>query len=58
VGPRGVKFLERGMKIVEMVLERRIQALIKLDEMQFGFMPGKGTTDCFIYIETYARGIS
>ena len=29
------------MKIVERVLERRIRTLFNLNEMQFGFMPGK-----------------
>ena len=33
------------MKIVERVLERRIQELVNIDSMQFGFMPGRGTTD-------------
>jgi len=33
-----------------MVLERRIRALIKLDEMQFGFMPGKGTTNALFIL--------
>jgi len=32
-------------------LERRIRALIKLDEMQFGFMPGKGTTDALFILQ-------
>jgi len=32
------------------VLERRIRALIKLDKMQFGFMPGKGTTDALFIL--------
>ena len=38
---RGVKLLEHAMKIVEKVLERRIRTLVNLNEMQFGFMPGK-----------------
>ena len=33
------------MKIIERVLERRIPALVDFNEAQFGFMPGKGTTD-------------
>ena len=41
---RGVKLLEREVKIVERVLENRIRGLITIDGMQFGFMPGKGTT--------------
>ena len=34
-----------GMKIVERVLEKRIRALVVVNDMQFGFMPGRGTTD-------------
>ena len=43
---RGVKLLEHAMKIVEKVLERRLRRMVKVDtEIQFGFMPGKGTID-------------
>ena len=47
---RGVKLLEHAMKIVEKVLERRIRTLINLNEMQFGFMPGKGTVDAIFIV--------
>ena len=47
---RGVKLLEHGMKIIERVLERRIPALIDVDEAQFGFMPGKGTTNALFLV--------
>ena len=42
---RGVKLLEHALKIVERVLEKRIRKMVKIDEMQFGFMPGRGTID-------------
>ena len=42
---RGVKLLDHAMKIVEKVLERRLRRMVKVDEIQFGFMPGKGTID-------------
>ena len=42
---RGVKLLEHAMKIVEELLERRLRRMVKEDEMQFGFMPGKRTID-------------
>ena len=45
VGHRGVKLLEHGMKIIERVLEKRIRALVEVDNMQFGFMSGRGMTD-------------
>ena len=41
----GVKLLEHAMKMVEKVLERRMRRTVKVDEMQFGFMPGKGIID-------------
>ena len=42
---RGVKLLEHAIKIVEKVLERIMRHMVKVDEMQFGFMPGKGSID-------------
>ena len=41
---REVNPLEHAIKIVERVLENRIKGLVTMDDMQFGFMPGKGTT--------------
>ena len=42
---RGVKLLEHGMKVVERVFERRLRNNVTVNEMQCGFMPGKGTVD-------------
>ena len=47
---KGVKLLEHAMKIVERVLERRIRELVNIDSMQFGFMPGRRTTDVFFVL--------
>ena len=33
------------MKVIERVFKRRIREKVKIDGMQFGFMPGRGTTD-------------
>ena len=56
---RGVKLLEHAMKLVERVLERRIQTLANLNEMQFGFMPGKGSMNAIFIVrrmqEEYQR---
>ena len=49
---RGEKLLEHGMKIIERVLDRRIRALVGFDEAQFGFMPGKGTTNALFLVRT------
>ena len=42
---REVQLLEHAMKIVEKLLEKKMRRMVKVDEMQFGFMPGKGTID-------------
>ena len=56
---RRVQLLEHAMKIVEKVLERRLLHMVKVDEMQFGFMPGKGTIDAVFILrrlqEEYLR---
>ena len=35
------------MKVVERIFEHRIRQQIVIDDMQFGFMKGKGTTYAF-----------
>ena len=47
---RGVKLLEHAMKLVERVLERRIQTLVNLNELQFGFMSGKGSMNAIFIV--------
>ena len=47
---RGSKLLEHGMKMFEKILERKLRNLITVNNMQFGFSPGKGTTDAVFII--------
>lgn len=47
---RAIKLLEQAMKVVERVLEKRIRDQVKVDEMQFGFTPGRGTTDAIFVV--------
>jgi len=42
---RGIKLLEHTMKVVERIFEHRIRQQTEADDMQFGFMKSKGTTD-------------
>ena len=42
---RSIKLLEHGMKVIERIFKRRLRKVVKLYEMQMGFMPGRGTTD-------------
>ena len=37
--------MEHAIKVVERIFEYRIRQQIVIDDMQFGFMKGKGTTD-------------
>ena len=47
---RAIKLLEHVMKLLERILESRIREQIQLDEMQFGFTKGKGTTDAIFIV--------
>ena len=51
-----IKLLEQLMKVLERVLEKRIRCQVSIDKMQFGFMPGNGTTDAiFIMRQVHER---
>ncbi|KAF3656754.1 putative U-box domain-containing protein 34-like [Capsicum annuum] len=42
---RGIKLLSHTMKIWERVVERRLRRVVSISENQFGFMPGRSTTE-------------
>jgi len=46
---RGIKLLSHTIKLWERVIERRLRKIISILENQFGFMPGKSTTEA-IYL--------
>jgi len=47
---RGITLLEHAMKVVERIFEHRIRQQIDIDDMQFGFVKGKGTTDTIFIV--------
>ena len=47
---RTVKLLEHGMKVLEVVLEKRLRQKVKIDDMQFGSVPGKGAVDAIFMV--------
>src|SRR5437867_9795812 len=47
---RGIKLLDHALKVLERVLEARLRKTVKIDDMQFGFSPGKGTTDAIFIV--------
>jgi hypothetical protein len=38
------------MKVFERVLDERLRRSVSIDDMQFGFRPGRGTTDAIFII--------
>ncbi|KAJ8704761.1 hypothetical protein PYW08_012081 [Mythimna loreyi] len=42
---RGIKLMSHTMKVWEKVIERRLREESEISQNQFGFMPGRGTTD-------------
>src|SRR5206468_5045324 len=57
-GEAGVKWVtdicneivDHVLKVLERVLEGRLRKTVKIDDMQFGFSPGKGTTDAIFIV--------
>ena len=41
------------MKGIERVIEKIIRERISIDDMQFGFMPGRGTTDAIFILNGF-----
>ena len=46
----GVRLLEHAINIVVEVLEKILRKIATIDDMQFGFMPGKGTIDAIFIL--------
>ena len=53
---RGLKLIEHALKVFERVIENLLRDKIDIGSMQFGFMPGKGTTDAiFVVLQVQER---
>ena len=42
---RGIKLMSHTMKVWKRIIEARLTDKVEISEQQYGFMPGKGTTD-------------
>ncbi|XP_065321958.1 uncharacterized protein LOC135929348 [Gordionus sp. m RMFG-2023] len=42
---RGIKLMSHSLKLYEKILEKRLRDIIEIGETQFGFIPGRSTTD-------------
>ena len=47
---RGLKLTEQVMKILERIVDGLIRQLVSIDDSQFGFLPGRGTTDAIFVV--------
>ena len=47
---RGLKLIEQVMKVLERVVEGLIRQIFEIDEMQCGFISGRGTTDAIFIV--------
>ena len=47
---RGIRLLEHALKVLERVIEARVRKIVKIDDMQFGFMPERGTMDAIFIV--------
>ena len=48
---RGFKLTGHVLKMVERIIEVTICDVVNSDNMQFGFMPGRGTTDAIFILK-------
>ena len=47
---RGIKLLSHTMKIWERKVDKRVRGEVEVAEKQFGFMPGRGTTNAIFIL--------
>jgi len=50
--------MEQAMKVVERIFKNRIRQQINIDDMQFRFMKGKGTTDAIFIVRQMQEKLS
>ena len=56
---RGLQLTYQVMKLLEWVLDFYIRKMLNIDKMQFGFAPGRGTTDAiFIVLQLQEKYIA
>ena len=47
---RGLKLTKQVMKVLERIVDGFIRQLVSIDDSQFGFVPGRGTTDTIFVV--------
>ena len=52
---RGIKLLSHTIKIWERIVDKRVRGEVEVAEEQFGFMPGRGTTNAIFFLRQMAE---
>ena len=47
---RGLKLTEQVMKVLERIVDGLTRQVVSIDDSQFGFVPGRGTTDAIFVV--------
>ena len=47
---RGIKLTEQVMKVLERIVDGLIRQVVSIDDSQFGFVPGRSTTDAIFVV--------
>ena len=47
---RGLKLTEHVMKVLDRIVDGLIRSLVSIDDSQFGFVPGRGTTNAIFVV--------
>ena len=48
---RRIKLMSHTMKVWEKIIEARLKHRVEINKQQYGFMPGKGTTDVIFALQ-------
>ena len=48
---RGLKLTEQAMKILETIVNGLKRQMVSIEDSQFGFVPGRGTTDAIFVVQ-------
>ena len=51
VNYQGLKLTEQAMKILERIVDGLIRQVVSIGDSQFGFVPGRGTTDAIFVVQ-------
>ena len=51
---RGIKLMSHTMKICKRIIEARLRNRVEISKQQYGFMPGKGTTNAMFVLKNVA----